>query len=110
MKYKVKVTITAQCSYEVEVDERSESMAVDAACAMWRDQLPNDFQVEKGYITDWEDETEQLTFKCEECAVEIFKGQPGFEDEMCPKCSSDFAADDLAFFAVSDAADKAVSR
>ena len=70
MKYIVEVTVKAEVTYTVEVEESSESKAEDAACGMWRTEAPSDFQVEKGYITDWEVEVEQQTQECEECGKE----------------------------------------
>jgi hypothetical protein len=69
-KFKIRVTVKAECSYEVEVEASAEHEAEDAAARLWRDRLPDDFQVAKGYITDWETETEQLTAICPECGVE----------------------------------------
>lgn len=69
-KFKIKVTVTAQCDYEVEVDERTEAKAEATACGLWREKMPEDFQVEKGYTTNWETEVEQLTADCPECGVE----------------------------------------
>ena len=72
-KYKVKVRVIAAVEYEVEIDScgpRAESKAEDEATALWRVKTPEDFQVDKGYITDWETETEQLTADCPGCGVE----------------------------------------
>jgi len=69
-KFKIKVTVKAQCDYEVEVDHTSEANAEDEATSLWREKMPEDFQVEKGYVTDWEVETEQLTADCPGCGVE----------------------------------------
>ena len=69
-KFRVKVTIKAEYTYEVEMDEDSEDHAEDRAIKLWREKMPEDFQVEKGYITDSEAETEQLTTICPDCGVE----------------------------------------
>jgi hypothetical protein len=69
-KFKIRVTVKAECTYEVEVDHTSEANAEDEAKDLWREKLPDDFQVEKGYVTDWEVETEQLTAVCPDCNVE----------------------------------------
>jgi hypothetical protein len=69
-KFKIKVKITAECEYEVEVDHDSQGNAEDEAMSLWREELPEDFQVEKGYITNWDVETEQQTAICPECGVE----------------------------------------
>ena len=69
-KFTIEVTIKAECKYRVEVDEDNESKAEDAATLKWRDKVPEDFQVEKGYITGWEVESEQLTAICPGCDTE----------------------------------------
>ena len=69
-KFKVRVNVIAELSYEVEVDEADEPKANDAATAMWASKMPSDFQVHKDYVTDWETETEQLTAVCPGCGVE----------------------------------------
>lgn len=69
-KFKVKVKVTAACEYEAEVDTSTEAQAENTATGLWREKLPDDFQVEKGYITDWQIETEQLTATCPACNVE----------------------------------------
>ena len=69
-KYNVEVTITAEVTYTVEVEADSESKADDLATAQWRTMTPDDFQVEKGYIINWETEAEQQTHNCDECGKE----------------------------------------
>jgi len=69
-KYTVQVTITAKTSYTVEIDTDTEANAETIASSQWRERLPEDFQVEKGYITGWETEAEQLTAECPECGKE----------------------------------------
>jgi protein-arginine kinase activator protein McsA len=88
-KYKVKITVKAECTYETEVEASSESAAEDAASGQWRDKLPFDFQVGKGYITDWDaEETTQLTFECEECETAITEQEYRQHDFMCANCSA----------------------
>jgi hypothetical protein len=87
-KYKVRVIVTAVCEYEVEVEESSESLAEDAASALWREKLPDDFQVAKGYITDWEAETVQLTWECAACEKKISEAEFRANDEMCVACEA----------------------
>jgi hypothetical protein len=87
-KYKVRVTVTAACEYVVEVEESSESLAEDAASALWREKLPDDFQVAKGYITDWDSEVEQLTWECVSCEKEISEQEYRDHDEMCVLCEA----------------------
>lgn len=117
MKYKVKVIIKAEVEYEVEVDADSEHKAEDIATGMWREKTPDDFQVNKGYITDWEvDETEQLTYYCVECDKEYsakwrLRGigpkplQPWEEDQdYCEECGPKVEAREKAEEAARDAA------
>jgi hypothetical protein len=87
-KFKVKVTVTAQCEYEVEVEAATESDAEDRAHENWRAMLPEDFQVEKGYITDWDTEAEQLTWECVVCDKEISEADYRKFDEMCESCEA----------------------
>jgi hypothetical protein len=87
-KFKVRMTITAACEYEVEVEGSSESNAEDAASALWREKLPDDFQVAKGYITDWDAETTQLTWECGSCEKEISEAEYRANDEMCVACEA----------------------
>lgn len=69
-KFMVKVTIKAEFSYEVEVDEDTEAKAEQAAANQWRDKMPEDFQMDEGYITAYDMEAEQLTAVCPGCNVE----------------------------------------
>jgi hypothetical protein len=87
-KYKVRMTITAVCEYEVEVEESSESLAENVAVGLWREKLPDDFQVAKGYITDWESEVEQLTWECVSCEKVISEAEYRDHDEMCVSCEA----------------------
>lgn len=95
MKYKVQVTVKAEVTYTVEVEERSESIAETAACAMWRTQLPDDFQVEKGYITDWEiEKIENLTWECTECDKEITGEESNRNHGLCDACEAEWKAEE----------------
>jgi hypothetical protein len=85
-KFKVEVTVIAECTYTVEVEESNERIAEDQAHGMWGEMLPEDFQVSKGYITDWDTETTQLTWECVECEAEITEQQSHDQDEMCAAC------------------------
>lgn len=69
-KFKVKVKIKAEYEYEVEMDTDTEAQAEDGATNLWREKMPEDFQVEKGYITAYETEADQLTAICPGCHVE----------------------------------------
>lgn len=69
-KFKIRVTVKAECAYGIEVDADTVGKAEDAASRQWRDKLPEDFQVEKGYVTEWDIETEQLTAICPGCGIE----------------------------------------
>jgi hypothetical protein len=106
-KFKVTINVIASCPYTVEVDAADELKAEDAAAALWRDKLPSDFQVEKGYITDWEAEkTEQLTFDCERCEKEFplldwskhpDAIQPWKEDQdYCAPCGAEILKKEVA--------------
>ncbi len=86
MKFKVQVIVKAETGYEVEIDADSEIQAEDFAVDQWRTKLPDDFQVDKSYITDWETEAEQLSWECMECGREITREQYLAKDEMCPEC------------------------
>jgi hypothetical protein len=86
-RFKIRVVVRAECEYEVEVEAPLEHLAEDDATAMWRDKLPDDFQVEKGYITDWDcEEVTQLTWECEECSAVIPEAEWKACDELCLKC------------------------
>lgn len=70
-KFKIRVIVKAECEYEVEVEADTESQAEDLAISKDYEMLPDDFQVNKGYVTDWEiDECQQLTHVCLECGTE----------------------------------------
>jgi hypothetical protein len=94
-KYKIEVTVTAACTYNVEVEASSEAKAENLAIGMWRKMLPEDFQVEKGYITDWDvDDTEQLTWECSECGIQISEDDSRKNDELCDACNELSKAED----------------
>lgn len=70
-KFRVQVTIKAAVEYTVDVEADNEFEAEDKATGLWREKTPDDFDVSKGYITDWEAEsTDRLTYVCERCDVE----------------------------------------
>lgn len=88
-KFKVKVKIHAECEYEVEMDTDTEDQAEDRALKLWREKTPEDFQVEKGYITDWEVEAEQLTAECPDCNKEHTMADSWSEDQAyCKPCGA----------------------
>lgn len=99
MKYKVDVTIKAEFTYQVEVEASSEARAEDEATGMWRSEMPDDFQVCKGYISAWEvDNTEQLTWECEDCGKQITESESDRCDDMCEPCFEVQKAKDAAFW------------
>jgi len=99
MKYKVDVTIRAEFTYTVEVEAPSEARAEDEATGMWRSEMPDDFQVNKGYITAWDvDNTDQLTWECEDCGKEIPEAESRANDDMCEACNAKQKAQDAAFW------------
>jgi hypothetical protein len=88
-KFKVKVSITAMCEYEVELDTDNEDQAEDCALKLWREKTPEDFQVEKGYITDWEVEAEQISATCPDCNKEHAMADSWSEDrDYCKECGA----------------------
>jgi hypothetical protein len=105
-KFKIKVRVVAACEYEVEIDHDTEAKAEDEATRIWRDKIPSDFQVEKGYITDWEVETEQQTAICPDCGIEhtiptADRNQAGADSwhedyEYCKPCGAKMEAEDKA--------------
>jgi hypothetical protein len=89
MKYKVDVTVKAEFTYQVEVEAPSEARAEDEATGMWRSEMPDDFQVNKGYVTNWDvDDIEQLTWECSDCGKQITESESDRCDEMCEVCSA----------------------
>jgi hypothetical protein len=94
-KFSVEVTLTASVTYTVEVEESSESRAEDQAQSVWRSMLPEDFQVDKGYISDWDAEVTQLTWQCEACDAAISEDESRKFDEMCASCFKIAEHDDL---------------
>ena len=85
-RFKVVVIVKAECQYECEVEAEAEHEAENKAISLDRELLPSDFQVEKGYINDWDVETTQLTWECVECGKEISEQQWRKGDELCPVC------------------------
>lgn len=95
MKYQVEVTVYAQCTYTVEVEASSESKAEDIATGMWREKTPSDFQVEKGYINNWEvDSIKNLTWECEACEKEIPQAEYEKNDLVCDGCFAEQVEED----------------
>ena len=90
MKYSIEVTITAQCSYTVQVEADSEYKAELEAGSRWRNELPDDFQVDKGYITDSETEATQLTWCCDECSEDCSQAEYSRTGGLCDKCDREF--------------------
>ena len=91
------MVIKAACSYEVEVEADDETEAEDKATGMWREHLPDDFQVEKGYITDWEaEDIEQLSWECSECDKEISQEESTKNDGICNECNAEHEAEEQA--------------
>lgn len=86
MQYKVRVKVIAEIEYEVTVDCASESRAESEAVNRYRRELPDDFQVDKIYITNFETDAEQLTFECHECGAAITQDTYRTKDEMCHIC------------------------
>jgi rRNA maturation endonuclease Nob1 len=102
-KFKIEVTIVAKCSYEVEVEASDESKAEDIATGLWREELPDDFQVAKGYITDWEiEDTEQLTAVCERCDVEYPLLDWPDDSDFCTPCGAKILEEEKAKIATRD--------
>jgi protein-arginine kinase activator protein McsA len=92
VKYSVEVTVTAVCTYTVEVEASSEASAEDDAHSQWRELMPSDFQVDKGYVESWDADTTQLTWECEECGSIISEVVWRRCDELCANC---YAADQV---------------
>ncbi len=67
-KFRVKVTIKIERSYEVEVDANSEAQAEDNAIAQGAIYLPDAFYALRD--GEFETETEQQTTICPECQIE----------------------------------------
>jgi hypothetical protein len=105
-KFKVKVEVIAKWSYEVEVDESTEAKAEDVAGRQWQSHMPTDFQVNEGYISDWEMESEQLTADCPGCGIEhtvptaernLAESDCWHEDqEYCKPCGAKIELEDKA--------------
>lgn len=86
-RYKCKVIVRAQVEYEVEVEAYTETGAEREAFSKWKDMLPDDFRVNKGYVTEIDvDETTQLSWACHECDKDISEGEYDRCDEMCEEC------------------------
>lgn len=90
MRYEVEVTVHALCSYTVEVEADSEDQAEETATAMWRDELPEDFQIAKGYISDCDiEDVTQLSWECGECGKEITVEESDKNDGLCGDCNTE---------------------
>jgi hypothetical protein len=96
MKYSVEVTITASCTYTVEVEGCSEYDAENRAHEQWRERMPSDFQVEKGYVTNWDTDTTQLTWECEECDKGISEDESRRNDGLCTACNREHEKTEIA--------------
>jgi hypothetical protein len=90
MKYKVTVKLTAEVEYETEVEASSWEKAEDAAMSQWREKTPSDFQVDKGYITNWEVDSTQASWECHDCGLAISEVVSQRNDELCDKCLEAF--------------------
>ena len=106
-KYKVTIKVKAEVEYTVEVEADREHEAEDLAISMDQQMLPSDFQVNKGYITDWEtEEIEQLTFVCQRCDKEYpmldwLKHPDAIrpwseDDDFCAPCGVEIEAEETA--------------
>jgi hypothetical protein len=93
MKYSVEVTITAQCTYTVEVEADGDYKAELEAGSRWRDMLPDDFQVDRGYLTDEECEVTQLSWECDECADDCSEAEYSRTGGLCDACDRKFNAE-----------------
>lgn len=89
-KFRVEVTVTKSDTYEMEVEADSEGQAEREAELAWRDHTSENFQVDKP--DTWDSETEQLSWNCVECGVEITKEQNRKGNEMCEKCVAAYDA------------------
>ena len=89
-KFRVEVTVTKSDTYTMEVEADSEGKAERDAELAWRDHASENFQVDKP--DTWKSETEQLSWNCVECGVEITKEQNRKGDEMCEKCVAAYDA------------------
>jgi hypothetical protein len=88
--FKVNVTVTKHDSYEMQVYAEDEAAAESIAQRAWREQTSEDFQVDRP--DEWEVESEQLTWECVECGVNITREQNVNGDEMCEKCVAAYDA------------------
>jgi hypothetical protein len=83
-RFIVTVTVTKRDTYRMEIDHDSEKKAEQEAMSAWRDQVSENFQVDKP--DEWEVDSEQISWNCVECGVEITQEQWRKGDEMCEKC------------------------
>jgi hypothetical protein len=91
-RFKVKVIVKAQCEYTVEVDAENDQKAERAALSLDQRELPRDFRVNSGYITDYDCDVEQVSWNCIECGAEISEEQSDKNDDMCPDCIAAYDA------------------
>ena len=103
-KYAVTVKVIATFTYTVEVEGRTEPSAEAEATkrSVLAANLPEDFQVERGYC-DFETEAVQLTAYCPECSREHSVSnngplllEPWHEDpDYCADCGAKIVAGTL---------------
>jgi hypothetical protein len=87
-KFKVEVTLIARSTYEVDVEADSEGQAEDEAAKLGREKSSDDFQVAE--VADYEFDTEQLTWDCDECRTEITQDEYQKNDGMCGDCKVEY--------------------
>ena len=85
-RFIVTVTVTKSDTYQMEIEHDSEWKAEAKAMDAWRDQVSENFQVDKP--DKWEVETEQVSWNCVECEIKITEEQNRKGDEMCEKCAA----------------------
>lgn len=85
-KFRVEVTLTAQTTYEVEIEADSEEEAEEEACNRWRELSDDDFQVAD---PSFETDSEQTEWVCRECSESITEEQSRETDQLCVKCSEE---------------------
>ena len=87
-RFIVTVTVTKSDAYQMEIAHDSEEKAEREAMLAWRDQVSENFQVDKP--DTWKVRSEQVSWNCVECGVEITEEQNRKGDEMCEKCVSSY--------------------
>jgi len=106
--FKVSVTVTKHDSYEMQVDAEDGAAAESIAQSAWREQTSENFQVDKP--DEWEVESEQLTWECVECGVNITREQYHKGDEMCGRCVAAYDASEALAKVVSAAVAEPVTE